>query len=180
VDLTHVDVGVEAVRVAGLVVNGRSSGLAFVYGARDLSQFSIEPVYRCFLHLEPGTAVDPGSPAAEVGYGLRRITVAQLLRQPMQRFYQGTMLVAVVDAEIHIRARVSLSTRPRTAQGDRHDALDLPEPSGYLLGQLYSCLHSTGFPKVRRWVRRNEGYTNYCGPLRRIWLREPLSPRPPS
>jgi hypothetical protein len=37
---------------------------------------------------------------------------------------------------------------PRTAQGDRHDALDLPKPAGYPSGQLYLCLRHAGLPEI--------------------------------
>jgi hypothetical protein len=52
----------------------------------------------------------------------------------MELIYRGTMLVAIIDAEIHVRARIGLPACPRTAQGDRHDAFDLPEPCGHPLG----------------------------------------------
>jgi hypothetical protein len=51
----------------------------------------------------------------------------------MQLLYRGTMLMTIVDAEVHVRAGMALSSRPRTAQCDRYDPLDLLEPGGYPL-----------------------------------------------
>jgi hypothetical protein len=43
------------------------------------------------------------------------------------------MLVMIVESEVYVRAGMSLSSRPRTAMGGRHDPLDHPAPGSYAL-----------------------------------------------
>src|SRR3712207_849523 len=58
-NLPEVDVLVEAVGVARLVVAGRLTGDAPLDGGRDLARVAVEPVHGSARHLQPAAAVDP-------------------------------------------------------------------------------------------------------------------------
>ena len=75
VDLPEVDVGVEAMGVARLVVKGDVSSPALLEDAPDLVEVAVDPVDFTALDPEPGAAVDPGSPFAETRGGVRGVAV---------------------------------------------------------------------------------------------------------
>ena len=77
-DLAHLDVGVEDVQVAGLVVDGGVPGAALADGAFDEGEIPVEPIGILAIDGQLAATVDPGSPLAEIGHGLRRVAVVQL------------------------------------------------------------------------------------------------------
>ena len=66
-DLAHVYVVVEAVRVSGLVVAGRASGSTFSEDSLYPVEVPVEPIDPLASYPEPCPAVDPRSPLSEVG-----------------------------------------------------------------------------------------------------------------
>ncbi len=136
VDLARVDVGVEAMRVAGLVVDGVTPCAALADGALDQVKVPIQPVNPSTFDGQPAAAVDPGPPLAESRHGLRRMTVVELLSQQPEVRDPGWVLGAIVDAEIYVGVRAGLLASPRAAQGDRLHAFDPSEATGYHPRQL--------------------------------------------
>jgi hypothetical protein len=133
VDLAHVDVGVEAVRVAGLVVDGRVPGAALADGAFDEGEIPVESIGIPAIDGQPAATVDPGSPLAEIGHCVRRVAVVQLSGQQPEVLDPRRTFSTVVDAEIYVGVRMGFSACPRATQGNGLHTLDLPETFGYHL-----------------------------------------------
>jgi hypothetical protein len=74
-NLPEVDVLVEAVGVARLVVAGGLAGEAALDRARDLTRVAVEPVHRPTRHPQPTAAVDPRSPRPNVRREVGQATV---------------------------------------------------------------------------------------------------------
>src|SRR3712207_1442302 len=106
--------------------------------ARYEIQVSVEPVHPCAFCAEPGSAVDPGSPLAEVGCEVRQVAVVQLAGQLAKSFGGGMAVRMMVDSEVHVRIEVRLSSGPRAAEHHGFDAFDIPEPLRDVLRQPHA------------------------------------------
>src|SRR5271165_1006154 len=83
-------------------------------------------------NLEPSATVHGRSPRAERRYQILCMTIVQLVRGRFQSHYREGMLGVVVNPQIDIGTLVSSPARPRTAQHDRRDTLDLRDASNDL------------------------------------------------
>ena len=62
--------------------------------------------------------------------------------EPAQIPERRRIVRTVVDAQVHVRVRVCLPARPRTAERDGDDSGHVAQPSGYLLRQPNRRIHS--------------------------------------
>ena len=116
VDLPRVDVLVEAVRMARLVVAGGLSAGAPFNGSPDLANIAVEPVHRSAGHPQPATAVDPRPPSAYVSGEVGQTTVVEVSREPAQVFDDRWNVRKVVEAEVHVGVRTGLAAGPRATE----------------------------------------------------------------
>lgn len=132
VDLAHVDVFVEAVRMAGLVVARGSSRAAGFYLAGYEVQVPVEPVYRLISDAKPAAAIDPGPPFSEIGYEVWQVTVVQLSGQFAESVHGGRMVRMVVDPEVCVRVCAGFVAGSRATQHYSFDAFKLSETLRYV------------------------------------------------
>jgi hypothetical protein len=151
--LPEVDVLVEAVRVARLVVAGRLTEDAPLDGGRDLARVPVEPVHGSACHPQPAAAVDPWSPLPGLRNEVGEVPVVEFLRESAQLpDRQGTVRL-VVDAEVHVRVRVRLPAGPRAAQGHRDHPRHVTEPFCDIFRQADRGLQPVPLRILRRQLR---------------------------
>src|SRR5829696_10542963 len=85
---------------------------------------------------ELSAPVNPRPPLAEPRHGVVRAMVVELPREPARVFDCERANRLVVDAQIHVRVGACPAPRPRSAQLDRRDALQLPDARRGLFCQL--------------------------------------------
>lgn len=119
--LAQIAVRVKAVGVSRLDVPGHLSPLAGSKDTLDFVEIKVDPVDTVPLDGKSRAAVDPQSPAAEVGDSGARAGGVEVGGDPLERRDTERARGMIVKAYIDIRTGRPASARQGTAEDERHD-----------------------------------------------------------
>jgi hypothetical protein len=135
------------------------------------------------LNLEPSTAVHRWSPRAERRYQSVRMTIVQLPCSRFQSHCRERTISVIVNPQIDIGSLVGSPARPRTAQHDRRDALDLRDASNDLADYFVDFAlsgHASSISRTAKSSNEHEPDSNFsCLPTYQRWPARRASSRPP-
>lgn len=124
--------------MAGLDTHLELPGLALPPDPVHPVQVAIYPIDLDTVHIEPGAAVHPRSPAA--GFGHLNLATGQLGCQLAQS--GGIQRRPVVQAEVIVGVGTVRLPRPATTKTHPNDAIDANEP----VGDLHQAFHGLSLP----------------------------------
>ena len=131
-NLARVDLQMKSQRMPKLIDAARTPGDEILDRLPHRANLTVQKIHVMPPNLKPSTTVHRRSPRAEWRYQSLRMTIVQLLRSRFQSHCREGTLSVVVNPQIDIGVLVSSPARPRTAQHDRRDALDLRDASNDL------------------------------------------------
>src|SRR5262245_41192484 len=109
---------------------GGMARAAVVERALHAGDVAVQPVDAVALYAQPRSAVDPGSPLAEVRHRIGCPAIVELAAERTERGDGRRCRGVVVEAEVDVRSHVHGAARPRPAERDGHHAVDRGEPGG--------------------------------------------------
>src|SRR5271156_1892140 len=182
VNLARVDLHVKSQRMPKLIDAARTPGDEILDRVPHCANFTVKKIHVMPSNLEPSTTVHGRSPRAERRYQTLGMTIVQLLRSRFQSHCREGMLGVGVNPQIDIGPLVSRPPRPRTAQHNRRDALDLRDASNnqadYFVDFALSG-HASSIGCTTKSSNEHEPDLNSsCWPTYRRWPARRASSRP--
>jgi hypothetical protein len=137
-----------------LVVRGVSPVHAIRDHPADPGEVAVDPVHARAADHEPAAAVDPRSPAAEVGQQIRAVAIVELVSDLAQRRDGERSRRVVVEPEVDVRALVGRATSRRAAEHDRRHAADGLQALGDPERHFWNGRRVVHVDQPRRQLRR--------------------------
>jgi hypothetical protein len=141
VNLREIDVVVESVGMAKIVVAGDHTPETVFDHFGDSLEISIKPVHLETLNPEPRAAVNPRTPLAESGHLGRGVANVKFACEPPEAFNGGRLRGPVVDSEIDVETSRRGASCPGSSPGLPRPHLQFcrtdPRRSRRPIGTLY-------------------------------------------
>jgi hypothetical protein len=128
VNLREIDVVVESVGVAEIVVAADHASGAVINYFGDSLKIAIEPVDLEPVNPQPRATVNPRSPLPEIGHLGRGALRLKIAGEPSEKFHRGGLRGPVVDSQIEVRILLRGASCAGSSQGYCDHAFNFAEP----------------------------------------------------